>query len=35
MMRKVLTRYKGNPIIKPTDMPYPCETVYNSARTHR
>ena len=30
MMRKVLTRYKGNPIIKPSDMPYPCETVYNS-----
>ena len=30
MMRKVLKRYEGNPIIKPTDMPYPCETVYNS-----
>ena len=30
MMRQVLTRYKGNPIIKPSDMPYPCETVYNS-----
>ena len=30
MMRKVLERYKGNPIIKPSDMPYPCETVYNS-----
>ncbi len=30
MMRKVLTRYPGNPIIKPLDMPYPCETVYNS-----
>ncbi len=29
-MRQVLTRYKGNPIIKPSDMPYPCETVYNS-----
>lgn len=29
-MRKVLTRYKGNPIISAADMPYPCEHVYNS-----
>ena len=27
---KVLTKYEGNPIIRPSDMPYPCETVYNS-----
>ena len=32
-MESVLTRYKGNPIIKPADMPFPCETVYNSGAT--
>ena len=26
----VLTKYAGNPIISPKDMPFPCETVYNS-----
>jgi predicted GH43/DUF377 family glycosyl hydrolase len=30
-MRQVLQRYEGNPILKPQDMPYPCEHVYNSA----
>lgn len=29
-MRQVLKRYAGNPIIRPQDMPYPCEHVYNA-----
>jgi len=33
MMRTVLTRFEGNPIISPKDMPYPCEHVYNSGAT--
>lgn len=28
--QRILTKYKGNPILSPSDMPYPCETVYNS-----
>ena len=27
---KILTRYPGNPILKPADMPVPCAAVYNS-----
>ncbi len=32
---KVLTKFEGNPIITPKDMPYPCETVYNAGVAKR
>jgi beta-1,2-mannobiose phosphorylase / 1,2-beta-oligomannan phosphorylase len=28
--KTVLQKYEGNPILSPKDMPFPCETVYNS-----
>ncbi|MBR5768974.1 MAG: glycosidase, partial [Clostridia bacterium] len=30
MGKVMLKKYEGNPIITPKDMPFKCETVYNS-----